>query len=295
MEQPSVDPRVRELISCIEEIERVVDTDPSELGPYTGAMTDAYARFHTMLNTNSDIFLSDIDPNRDPRERIEEAYKKAYLQQARGMLYHIETDPYSEKRDRVEGMADDVRDFLSRYQGVGIDDVDMSLLDETGQSTAEQIEERLNDAVKALHLRSARKILENFERGYIGGGTARGLTDRIHKMHDFLNGAEADVTALDETGQSSEQEMKARIEKSLREVSLTIARKEFKNFEGRQGVKYHSIVASTAQEIRALFEQAGEDASALDLSGEFTAAEMEERIDANVARLEAVAQDRHVE
>lgn len=144
--------------------------------------------------------------------------------------------------------------------------VDMAALDPTGQSTAEQMQERLDRAVARGHLDRARKLFAYFEEGHTG--VQRQKQDILRHLR--LAGDKS-LSALDPSGKSAEEEIEERLKQAAKFGHLLEARAAFVQLE-----KGSTWVDNCIEEIRKGLVFAEADKSALDPSGRSTKEEMEE-------------------
>lgn len=88
-------------------------------------------------------------------------------------------------------------------KGLNLAEADTSALDPSGKSTTEEMEKILNDRAAAAHLREACREFDELERT----GTAYDPEKRAKEIRKHISEAEADISALDVTGQRSKEEM----------------------------------------------------------------------------------------
>ncbi len=193
-------------------------------------------------------------------ERLKKAASRANIITARKRFAEFETREedslYPEHVERA------IRNSLSAAGA------DMSALDATGQSSAEQMESRFQQATVRGHILNARKEFAGLE------ATDEGLDVEFHEkeIRDSLATAGADMSALDPSGASSAERMEARLKQAVLRAHLAGARGSLVYFEEDHKATY------ALDDAKEHLTAAGGDMSALGAPGAKSPEQTAERL-----------------
>jgi hypothetical protein len=183
----------------------------------------------------------------------------------------LETSEYGHPTATINGDVRHIRECLAA-EGKTI-----AALDRSGESTDEQMEERLQRAIKRKHLIGAQKDFSRLEAQETAGDI-EGVNMYVGFIREHLREAGLSVSALDPTGNSTDEQMEERLQETVRNRHISAARKNFEDFETQQAGHSISSIEFLERRIREQLAEAGADITALDPSGKSTREEIEDRL-----------------
>jgi hypothetical protein len=240
-------------------------------------------------------------------QRISDAKKRTYLLTAKAaleILENLESSKYNDQTPRayletiylqlslsqgLEAQINQVRQEDRSY--CDIKGVDLTLLDETGKASNDDMEVRLSNAVQNGNVFEARRRLERLQKGlgtsgefgYSGGDYIDSYVRSIH-MHIEQSGE--DASCLDEAGQKSEAEMLGVLAEAEKGYRVRAARQRYSCLQSPTLID-QLCTGSWTDEIRELFNTAGVDAACLDETGQKSAYEMEAKFQETLDAIQA--------
>ncbi len=161
----------------------------------------------------------------------------------------------------------------------------LTILDETGTKTVEEMENMLHDLKQHERIREARRLFHEFETDTTVM-KFREILDRIANIRRNLNIVGVSAVMLDPTNASSWEEMEDRIEAAKVKAHLRKAHFEFAKLENDAEMDSVGTLERTITEIYNQLKAADLDAAALDETGMSSKEEMELRIALAKKRLE---------
>jgi hypothetical protein len=156
---------------------------------------------------------------------------------------------------------------------------DYSTLDPTGQKSAEEMAAVVQEAFAAFKVDKARLELKSLQCCATLKYTRFDPKGPLNFLNSFLQEAGTDYSALDPTGQKSAEEMKAVVQEAFAAGAVNKARLLLEFLEERarkfDNQSHMNDPNDILQFIESGLEEAGQDYSALDPTGQKSADEME--------------------
>ena len=161
---------------------------------------------------------------------------------------------------------------------------DASVLDQSGQMSAAEVNEKISRAIPRHCLNTARQKYNEYVTSNIAGWAD--LTDHIEgQINSHLEAAGAKLEDLDPNGATTRAAIEERMAETRRRLNLLQAREMFKDYETSASAVYADHPEALEQRVRRHLDLAGETLPALDPSGKSTVASIEERFRKTVAKV----------
>ena len=220
--------------------------------------------------------------------RLRQAAANQHIRSARQAIVNFETMSTFYDKALIAEIVGGIRLHL-KYAGASA-----AVLDEYGNSTAQQMEARIDQACVRAHLVGARKRLEKLETSteYM---TTDAIDDVVAAIQEHLVEAGADASELDKTGQSTAAEMEDRFNAAVVRMHLRSARKDFEDLDAMNVPKDKKSIEDIVKKIHHHLECAGKDASALDETGQSSKRDMEDRVKFAMAAIQPMARNAFAE
>lgn len=155
---------------------------------------------------------------------------------------------------------------------------DYSVLDESGRSSAAEVEKNLTEALDRRCLMAARKKYDEYVAANVPGWA--NLTDHLEgQIMLHLKAAGAPVEALDPTGASTAADIAAALKGAREHLNLIAAREAFTKYKDDPSIVYADHPETLEKTIRDHLAAAGKGLDALDASGKSSADDVRQSLD----------------
>ena len=207
------------------------------------------------------------------KDRLDAAGRRANLMAARGNLVEFENTTARHYKDSIEFQ---MKQIVEQVKASG---ETLAALDPTGSSTEQQIKDRIDAAGRRANLVAARGNLVEFEKTttpYDKGS----IEFRIKQIIEQVQASGQTLAALDPSGNSTDQQMKDRLDAAARRANLVAARGDFAAFEKTTTPYDKGSIEFRMKQIIEQMKASGQTLAALDPTGESTDQQVEDRLNA---------------
>lgn len=232
----------------------------------------------------------DLDPEgRSTQANIEGRMKTArqrlHLMAAREELKSFETTISCVYADEPDKQEKDIRQHLA------VAEQDLPALDESGNSTAADIEKRLQNARWRMQVRAAREVYRYLQKLEEDDSGIYTFEYSLGKLRKYLAVAGADASVLDETHLRTAPEMEDRLTKLEQRLHFYAAKKALADFEMAGAPQKLDDIYARAESISGKFNKAGDHIEAVNPDDPDAREKITERLEAAMERARGLYYD----